>query len=328
MRCLHLSVILLLFYFSSAFGQKINGISIVAPRADKNYPSITEVKNIGANWVCIMPYAFVDETKGEIKYNHPKQWWGEKTEGIAKAIFLAKQNGMQVMVKPMLWLKNGKYTGELAFDQYTKWGTFEESYHKYLWEFAEIADSLNAEIFCLGTELKSFIQFKPNYFPETITTFKDSFNFKLTYAANWDNYKNITFWNKLNFIGIDAYFPGSTKSLPSVEEAGQAMVRTKYELKDFAEKNQKQILFTEYGFRSCINCAGKPWEHSSCTDINFSCQLNTYTAFFEKLYHEDWCAGGFLWKWYDTESEFPASMESDYSPQGKPTIEVIKQNFK
>jgi homoserine trans-succinylase len=30
---------------------------------------------------------------------------------------------------------------------------------------------------------------------------------KLTYAANWDDFDKVPFWNELDYIGIDAYFP-------------------------------------------------------------------------------------------------------------------------
>jgi len=313
-----------LFTFSQ---EKINGISIVAPSKNNNYPSFNEVKDLGANWITVMPYSFVDEQTGEVKFNHEWQWWGEKTKGVVAAIVAAKKQNLKIMVKPMLWLKGGGYTGDLQFSQLPNWEVFEKSYGAYLNHFAKISDSLKVELFCIGTEMKSFTQFKADFFPTTIKTYRDSFQFELTYAANWDNYKNINFWNHLDYIGIDAYFPGAAQNQPTIQQAKIALVKTKYELKDFAETKNLKILFTEYGYRSCTQCAFKPWEHKNEVTPDNSCQKNALEAFYAQLYNQTWCIGGFLWKWNDYESEFPKNINTDYSPQGKPALETIKQNF-
>ena len=324
--------LIFLFLFSISFlsqGQeKLNGVSIVAPSKTSSYPSINEVKNLGANWITIMPYSFVDENTGQVIFNTDWQWWGERKEGVIAAIVEAKKQNLKVMVKPMMWLKGGGYTGDLQFEDFNKWNDFEKSYSDYILHFAEISDSLNVDLFCLGTELKSFMQFKPQFFPNTIQTYRDSFQFELTYAANWDNYKNVTFWNKVDYIGIDAYFPGASTSQPTVQQAKTELVKTKYELKDFAEQKNGKILFTEFGYRSCAQCAYQPWEHKKEVTPSTDCQKNALEAFFIQLYNQPWCAGGFLWKWYDSENEFPRNIATDYSPQGKPSLEIIKQNFK
>jgi hypothetical protein len=40
----------------------------------------------------------------------------------------------------------------------------------------------------------------------------------LTYAANWDKYDQVSFWDELDFIGIQAYFPLTDQTNPSAEE--------------------------------------------------------------------------------------------------------------
>jgi hypothetical protein len=45
---------------------------------------------------------------------------------------------------------------------------------------------------------------------------------KLTYAANWDDFDKVPFWNELDYIGIDAYFPLSNATTPSVLELNDA----------------------------------------------------------------------------------------------------------
>jgi hypothetical protein len=41
---------------------------------------------------------------------------------------------------------------------------------------------------------------------------------KLTYAANWDKYDQVSFWDELDFIEIQAYFPLTAQTSPTAEE--------------------------------------------------------------------------------------------------------------
>lgn len=292
------------------------------------YPEMETLSKMGANWVTVMPYAFVSEKDGKVIYNHPEQWWGETTEGIAKGILAAQKQGLQVMVKPMLWIDHGTYTGALQFDAFPKWLTFEESYRDYLLHFAELSDSLGVALFCLGTEMKTFLQYRREFFPTFIEMARDSFQFELTYAANWDNYKAVPFWKELDYIGIDAYFPLSNQNQPTVEEIKKGWVAYKYELKDFAQQHQVPILFTEYGYRSKIACCKKPWISDTDEPVNETCQTNALEALHAIFFNQPWFSGGFLWKWYDGLPQFPSRMQTDYSPQGKEASLTLKTLLK
>jgi hypothetical protein len=150
--------------FPQSDSSKIKGISLVAPSNESAYHEMDTLINIGANWVCLMPYGFINETDATITFDVDKMWWGEQTKGVVNGIVKAKASGLKVMVKPMLWMRNGSYTGDLQFLTFAQWTIFEEEYNDYVTHFAEIADSLNVEMFCIVTELKSFCQFKPKYF--------------------------------------------------------------------------------------------------------------------------------------------------------------------
>ena len=48
----------------------------------------------------------------------------------------------------------------------------------------------------------------------------------LTYAANWTDYQRVGFWDDLDIIGIQAYFPVSDKKSASVAELHAGWART------------------------------------------------------------------------------------------------------
>lgn len=91
---------------------------------------------------------------------------------------------------------------------------------------------------------------------------------QITYAANFDNYNEVAFWDTLDFIGINAYFglrdPDLSISDPqkmkkSLEEGWVDVFdeinrfRRKYKLED------KPMLFTELGYINRKNVSIEPW---------------------------------------------------------------------
>lgn len=102
---------------------------------------------------------------------------------------------------------------------------------------------------------------------ELIAEVRSVYNGKLTYAANFDNYKNIAFWDKLDFIGINAYFKLqndlSSKSEDELyNEIQQNWERNFKEILDFQQDNglAHPVIFTELGYIYRENCTVMPWE--------------------------------------------------------------------
>ena len=90
---------------------------------------------------------------------------------------------------------------------------------------------------------------------------------KLTYAANFDNYHNVNFWDQLDFIGINAYFKlrnwksDSTASpiYPELLSSWQSIFKDIEIFQDTLKIN-KPVLFTELGYIYRKNCTLMPWE--------------------------------------------------------------------
>src|SRR5690606_3637215 len=116
------------------------------------------------------------------------------------------------------------------------WKLLENSYSKFILDFAKIAEEAQIEIFCIGTELKSFIDERPGYWNQLIIDVKEIYKGKLTYAANWNEYETTPFWDALDFIGIDGYFPLDSQQSPTLENTKKAWQTHKTEMKKYAVK--------------------------------------------------------------------------------------------
>lgn len=96
---------------------------------------------------------------------------------------------------------------------------------------------------------------------------RSSFSGQLTYAANFDNYQNIKFWDQLDFIGINAYF--KLRQLKTdinredlFEELAYSWDTIFQNLDQFRHENalSQPAIFTELGYVYRENCTVMPWE--------------------------------------------------------------------
>jgi hypothetical protein len=155
---------------------------------------------------------------------------------------------------------------------------------------------------------------------------RSKYSGKLTYSSNWDSYNFVPFWDHLDYIGISAYFPLTETQTPSVEELTRKWSPTKKRLKKFSKRNNKQILFTEFGYMSIDGCAYKAWEiekEISNRAINEVAQANAIDALLHNFWDEPYWAGGFLWKWFPDMQGHEGYIDKDYTPQGKLSEQVV-----
>jgi len=323
--------ILFIFLLQACTSQssKINGVSYVASGEPTTQEQVQEVKNINANYAAVMPFGFIRDLENpELMFNTPRQWYGERREGVKQYIEMLQKNDVKVMLKPQIWIWHGEFTGYLKMASEEDWQQLETSYKEFVLLYAEVAAETNIEIYCIGTELEQFTVHRPKFWKELIAEVRKVYKGKLTYAANWDEYKRFPYWEQLDYIGIDGYFPVSEMKTPSVEDARKGWQPWKTEMQEVSEKNKRPILFTEYGYRN-IDFAGKePWQSNQTEEgHNTKAQVNLYKAFFAEMYAEPWFAGGFIWKWFIDHKKAGGSKSNQFSPQNKPVQLEIKAFF-
>ncbi|MCK5401376.1 MAG: glycoside hydrolase [Flavobacteriaceae bacterium] len=331
MKIYKLLIIFLFLLFQSCFGQtkKINGLSFVASRDTISEKHVMPVVNINANYASVMPFGFIrDLNNPVIVYNTDRQWFGESKEGAKQYIKELKKKGISIMMKPHIWVWRGEFTGYISMKNEEDWRILEDSYTKFILDYAELAEDTKSEILCIGTELERFIDERPKFWNILISKIKEIYKGKLTYAANWDEFKRTPFWSQLDFIGVDAYFPVSISKTPTLEECSEGWKQHKNLIKEISNKYNKPILFTEFGYRSVDFSGKEPWKSDrSLTSVNLEAQINATKALFEEFWKEDWFAGGFVWKWHHDYEQSGGENNTRFTPQNKPVEVVIKSYY-
>ncbi|MBQ4912966.1 glycoside hydrolase [Maribacter sp. MMG018] len=317
------------FCCSGKAQKKINGVSFVASREEVAQSHVDELLKINANSAAVMPFGFIrDVNSPKIIFDTERQWFGETRKGAKQYIEMLRKNGIKVMVKPQIWIGHGQFTGAIKIESEESWKLLESSYEKFIISYAELAEETEAPIFCIGTELETFIANRPEYWQSLIKKIRKIYNGKLTYASNWDEFGKTPFWKELDYIGIDAYFPLSESKTPSVNELKEGWQPWKNKIAEISKANERPILFTEYGYRSMDYTAKKPWLVDRTEEgVNLEGQTNAKRAIFEEFWGEDWFAGGYVWKWFIKHEKSGGASDNRFTPQNKPAQQVIQEHY-
>ena len=105
--------------------RKINGANLVSPPKPITIGHFDPLLELNANWVSIIPYGFSYKNEPDVYFDHEKQWWGERTDGVKTLIQYAREKEMKIMLKPHVWVMGDGWTGNYDLSSEADW----EVYH-------------------------------------------------------------------------------------------------------------------------------------------------------------------------------------------------------
>jgi len=295
-------------------------------------------KENNINWITIVPYAAQkDIDSPEVVFYRGDSLENARKDSLWKSqIDIAHANGFKVFLKPHIWLTeptNDKWRSDIYLENEEDWHSWQQDYTAYILNYARIAQANGVDLFCIGAELSRLTIEKTEFWHQLIKQVKKEYTGQLTYAANWNSeYQHITFWDELDFIGVQAYFPLAKKNNPSLTELSEGWEKYVPSLEATSKEFDRKIIFTEMGYKSTDNSAIEPWswvENVSSKDVNVSLktQANCYQAFFNSVWNKEWFAGVHIWQMRcDYIVERPED-NLDFSPQGKLAEKVIAKGF-
>jgi hypothetical protein len=241
---------------------------------------------------------------------------------VLHAMHTARSLGMKVNLKPQVDLVSGAWVGTIAPADPTAWFA---GYEAMIDHYADLAGEGGAGMLVLGTELKTMSGAAyTSRWEQIISGLRQRFAGKLTYAANWNEYRQVRFWGSLDYIGVDAYFPLSDAVAPSVSSLVSAWTSRGYVdgLRAESQAFGEQVLFTEIGYRSIVGAAILPNIWNSLVSYDMSEETNAYEAAFQAFAGRNWFAGMYWWSWPAT---LPANgWNGDYTPTFKAAEDVMR----
>jgi hypothetical protein len=320
---------LLLGVLSGLAQTKHKGVCWVGGREEVNAAHIRHLQETGVTWISQTPFGWQSGANVPVIQMNTgeKVWWGESDKGIQITTELARKQGIQTVLKPHLWLRQG-WPGDIAMTSEADWQAWFDSYEKFILHYARLAQAASVDLFCVGTELQKTTTHEKQW-RELIRKVREVYKGKLTYAANFhEEYEHIRFWDALDFIGIQAYFALSQQNEPSVTELVKGWNPHLTAIEQLHQCYQKPVLFTEIGYRSTRDAAIEPWRWPKATDealLSEQAQANCYEAFFQKVWNKKWMAGVYFWKWYPKAGHRLHPV--DFTPQQKKAEGILKKWF-
>lgn len=259
-------------------------------------------------------------------------WYSESHRGIRTLATRADSLGMDVILKPHLWVGGYDETqdrSDIGFETEAEWRRWAADYRRFLMTYARLANEVDAAVLVLGTELTRAARERPAFWRALADSARTVYNGDLTYAANWhESYDQIPFWDALDYVGVQAYFPLTEVDDPPLDTLQAGWQRHRDALARVHRRTGKPVLLTELGYRSASSAAEAPWrwpEEDPEAPVDPTLQARCYRAFFSTLGRAPWLAGAIVWKWRPAaEVEHPTG----FTPQGKPTEQVLRRWFR
>jgi hypothetical protein len=231
----------------------------------------------------------------------------------------AHKLGFKVMLKPHVNVKDGTPRSEIAP---TDWQLWWSSYRQYLYKYASFASSLKVEQFCVGTELSSTQGFVKEW-QETISEIRARFSGPLTYAATRVTYNQISWWDLLDYAGLNAWFILSTTLTPTIDDLLESWRSIIPQIESWQRSINKPIILTEIGYSSYQGTTMHPWKGVTDEALDLDIQVIAYRAAFISFYGKPWLHGMF-WHYWDPRSSWGGMNDRSMVPQNKPTEQVVQ----
>jgi len=288
-------------------------------------------------WIAQMPFGWQGgAAEPVIRINTERRaghygMWGESDVGLAYTARLARQHGIRTLLKPHLWVRGrGTWPGDINMSNSADWDTWFASYSSFILHYAQVAETGGFDGLCIGTELLHATEpVHEKAWRVLIRRIRSVYHGPLTYAANWSGeYQQIRFWDALDFVGIQAYFPLSTAASPSLDALISGWQPHLSSLAAWQKKVKKPVVFTEIGYKTTPDAAAKPWEWpggmATLNTPDEATQARCYEAMFRACWGQPWLKGMFIWKWYPgLAADGPARRHADFTPQHKPAEAVL-----
>jgi sugar phosphate isomerase/epimerase len=261
---------------------------------DEMVEAMRQLRALGVNWITIHPYAGIRADGSVVMHRR----WYDDTSWLTRPIDEAHRLGLKIMIKPHLayWGSPFRWRGDIAFETDAQWQRFFRQYQLWVTRAAEVC--AEADAFVVGTELDRTLH-RPDDWRRVIAAVRGRFDGPITYAANWTHFEQVSFWDAVDVIGIQGYFPVADRAgLPEPEALRLAWADRLDRLDAFARRHNRKVVLAELGYSRSDRAAVRPWEGREGGEDAEETQRRCLAAALEAIDGHEAVVGAFLWKWF------------------------------
>ena len=212
--------------------------------------SLGEMVKVGATWVQFTPAWGQNATNVSVIARTPLTM-SDDTSGMGD------RAGSHLRVEGVSYAASLLPNGSRSTIRPDDRGAWFASYTAFISHYAAMAQRLGVEQFAVGSELASISDDRPGWL-QVIREVRARYDGTVLYAAEPDEAARVPFWDALDMIGIDAYFPLSTASTTDVSALQRAWEPIQAEMAAGSARYGRKILFTEAGYTSQEGTTTRP----------------------------------------------------------------------
>jgi hypothetical protein len=236
----------------------------------------------------------------------------ERDEGIRAVAKIAHEFGMTVLLKPQVWMR-GAFTGDLDFTSPADRAEWFRQYRLYLEHQARLATRIRADLFSVGVEFGK-LSVNEKDWRALIARARELYSGPITYSASQGpEFENLRFWDALDYIGLNNYYPLG-------DDLSAAAIAAKVE--QVHRRFRRPVILTETGFSSYQAPHRAPWDETP-RQLSPTDQARCYEALFRAFYGKPWLRGIYWWK--VGTNGYGGVEDGSHTPWRKPAMEVVKK---
>jgi sugar phosphate isomerase/epimerase len=281
---------------------------------------LDELVAMGVTWVSLTPFGrlwSLDDTEIAMDFEAPYE---DNRRAVARMIAQAHARGLRVLVIPHLWVETGGWRGEVEPGSPERWAAYQDSYRRFVLAWARDAADAGADALSIGVECKSWSGRFGAFWSSFIAEVRAVFPGLLTYSANWDEVEAVLFWDKLDLVGINAFYPLADHDDATYAEYLEGARRARDLVRDAVAALDMPVLFVEVGYTTRRNAAVQPWlwpDDMSDVVVDEDEQARALAAVFEVFLPERWFTGFFVWRYYADLDDVSQEAIWGFSPHAK-----------
>lgn len=293
--------------------------------------SLRKLKETGSEWIALAISTYQDTVfSTDIRFDYG---YTVTDRDIAFIVGEAKALGLKVCLKPVVNSRDGIWRARIGFPDDSNgepyWKKWFRSYTDFICHYAELAEELACEMFCIGCEMVN-TEHRTEDWIRLIEEVRKLYKGPLIYNANHGKEENAKWLSHLDLIGLSAYYPVAEGPGATEEEMLEQWDAVKPKLRALYEKVGKPIVFIEIGCRSASGCAVMPWDFEH-TDLPFDDeeQARFYSTALAAFWNEPWFSGFFWWDWKaKLHAADRATEDLDFAIHGKKAEQVLREWYR
>jgi len=223
--------------------------------------SLDAMRDVGVNWVALNVFEF-QATPFSTTIAPDYGAYSTTLASAASAVKEIHERGMKVLLKPNVDVVSGGWRGDIPGTD--AWFDDPNGYKAFIGRWAQWAQAHGVDGFAVGCEFEAASSNSAKW-REVVAHVRSHFSDgPLVYAANWTEFASVDWWDALDYVGIDAYFPLSALTDPTVAQLQAIWDSIADGLEVWLASNYPDmgIMFTEIGYRSLDGANMAPWAWS------------------------------------------------------------------